>query len=168
MTRINQQITAREVRLINDKGEQIGIVSLDDAKRHAQAAGLDLVEISPNAEPPVCRIMDYGRFVFGKKKQVSENKKKQRQVQVKEIKFRPTTDVGDYNIKLRKILTFLERGDKVKVSLRFRGREIQHKALGMQLLERVKGDLPDNMVVEQEPKLEGRQMSMVVNLVKKS
>jgi translation initiation factor IF-3 len=152
--------------LIDAEGEQVGIVSLQDAKSKAAEASLDLVEISPNAEPPVCRIMDYGRFVFGKKKRVSENKKKQRQIQVKEIKFRPTTDIGDYNIKLRKINTFLDRGDKVKVSLRFRGREIQHKELGMQLLERVKADLPENIVVEQQPKLEGRQMSMIVNLVK--
>ena len=129
--------------------------------------GLDLVEISPNVEPPVCRIMDYGKFLFDKKKRLAAGKKKQRQMQVKEIKFRPTTDIGDYTVKLKKIITFLERGDKVKVSLRFRGREIQHKELGMDLLTRIKGDLPEGAVVEQAPKLEGRQMSMVVAIASK-
>lgn len=129
--------------------------------------GLDLVEISPNVEPPVCRIMDYGKFLFDKKKRFTAGKKKQRQMQVKEIKFRPTTDIGDYTVKLKKIITFLERGDKVKVSLRFRGREIQHKELGMDLLTRIKGDLPEGAVVEQAPKLEGRQMSMVVAIASK-
>ena len=153
--------------MIDDQGEQVGIVNLDQALAKAQAVSLDLVEISPNVDPPVCRIMDYGKFVFDKKKRLSAGKKKQRQTQVKEIKFRPTTDIGDYTVKLRKIIAFLERGDKVKVSLRFRGREIQHKELGMDLLNRIKADLPDEAVVEQAPKLEGRQMSMVVVLVKK-
>ena len=156
-----------KVRLIDAEGEQVGIIPLDQALQKAKEVRLDLVEISPNAEPPVCRIMDYGKFIFDKKKRAAAGKKKQRQMQVKEIKFRPTTDVGDYGIKLRKIEAFLERGDKVKVSLRFRGREIQHKELGMQLLDRIKEDLPEGAVVEQEPKLEGRQMSMVVALLKK-
>jgi translation initiation factor IF-3 len=123
--------------------------------------GLDLVEISPTAKPPVCRIMDYGKFLFEQSKKRAVQKKKQKLIQVKEVKFRPATDVGDYNVKLRKISTFLERGDKVKVSLRFRGREMQHRGLGMDLLNRVKGDL-DGVVVEQEPKMEGRQMTMVL------
>ena len=123
--------------------------------------GLDLVEISPTAKPPVCRIMDYGKFLFEQSKKRAVQKKKQKLIQVKEVKFRPATDVGDYNVKLRKISTFLERGDKVKVSLRFRGREMQHRGLGMDLLNRVKGDL-EGVVVEQEPKMEGRQMTMVL------
>lgn len=135
-----------------------------DAIRKAISAGLDLVEISPNANPPVCRIMDYGKYVFDQNKKKAAAKKKQKLVQVKEVKFRPATDVGDYNVKLRKIISFLERGDKVKISLRFRGREMQHRELGLELLQRVKGDLPEGLVVEQEPKLEGRQMTMVVAL----
>ncbi len=153
--------------MIDEQGDQVGIVSIDQAILKAQNVGLDLVEISPNVEPPVCRIMDYGKFLFDKKKRFTAGKKKQRQMQVKEIKFRPTTDIGDYTVKLKKIITFLERGDKVKVSLRFRGREIQHKELGMDLLTRIKGDLPEGAVVEQAPKLEGRQMSMVVAIASK-
>ena len=153
--------------MIDEQGDQVGIVSIDQAILKAQNVGLDLVEISPNVEPPVCRIMDYGKFLFDKKKRLTAGKKKQRQMQVKEIKFRPTTDIGDYTVKLKKIITFLERGDKVKVSLRFRGREIQHKELGMDLLTRIKGDLPEGAVVEQAPKLEGRQMSMVVAIASK-
>ena len=153
--------------MIDEQGDQVGIVSIDQAILKAQNVGLDLVEISPNVEPPVCRIMDYGKFLFDKKKRLAAGKKKQRQMQVKEIKFRPTTDIGDYTVKLKKIITFLERGDKVKVSLRFRGREIQHKELGMDLLTRIKGDLPEGAVVEQAPKLEGRQMSMVVAIASK-
>ena len=153
--------------MIDEQGDQVGIVNIDQAILKAQSVGLDLVEISPNVEPPVCRIMDYGKFLFDKKKRFTAGKKKQRQMQVKEIKFRPTTDIGDYTVKLKKIITFLERGDKVKVSLRFRGREIQHKELGMDLLTRIKGDLPEGAVVEQAPKLEGRQMSMVVAIASK-
>lgn len=153
--------------MIDEQGDQVGIVNIDQAILKAQNVGLDLVEISPNVEPPVCRIMDYGKFLFDKKKRLTAGKKKQRQMQVKEIKFRPTTDIGDYTVKLKKIITFLERGDKVKVSLRFRGREIQHKELGMDLLTRIKGDLPEGAVVEQAPKLEGRQMSMVVAIASK-
>lgn len=137
-----------------------------DAVRKAVSAGLDLVEISPNAKPPVCRIMDYGKYLFDQNKKKAAAKKKQKLVHVKEVKFRPATDVGDYNVKVRKIIGFLERGDKVKVSLRFRGREMQHRELGLELLQRVKGDLPDGLIVEQEPKLEGRQMTMVVVLGK--
>lgn len=128
---------------------------------------MDLVEISPNAKPPVCRVMDYGKYTFQQSKKLSAAKKKQKQVQVKEVKFRPGTDIGDYNVKLRKIIAFLERGDKVKISLRFRGREMQHKELGMDLMQRLKADMPEGTSVEQEPKFEGRQMSMVIVLAGK-
>ena len=128
----------------------------------AAQANLDLVEISPNAEPPVCRIMDYGKFRFEENKKQQQAKKKQKQTQVKEIKFRPGTDVGDYNIKLRKLIEFLEEGDRTKVTLRFRGREMAHQELGMELLLRVKADLEEYGTVEQEPKMEGRLMVMVL------
>lgn len=164
--RINDQIRVPEVRLIDSDGEQVGVIATGDAIRKAVSTGLDLVEISPNAKPPVCRIMDYGKYLFDQNKKKTAAKKKQKLVQVKEVKFRPATDVGDYNVKLRKIISFLERGDKVKISLRFRGREMQHRELGLELLQRVKGDLPEGLVVEQEPKLEGRQMTMVVVLGK--
>lgn len=150
------------MRLIDQDGNQVGVLSTAEALDKAKEVKLDLVEISPNAEPPVCRIMDYGKYQFDQSKRKTAQKKKQKQTQVKEIKFRPTTDVGDFNIKLRKITTFLERGDKVKVSLRFRGREMQHRELSFELFERVKAALPEGFVVEQEPKLEGRQMTMVV------
>lgn len=136
------------------------------ALKRSEDAGLDLVEISPNAEPPVCRIMDYGKYQFQANKKRTEQRKKQKQTQVKEIKFRPATDIGDYNIKLRKIKTFLEHGDKVKVTLRFRGREMQHRELGMDILRRVQRDLHDLVTVEQQPKAEGRQMGMVLAPVK--
>ena len=151
-----------EVRLIGADGEQVGVVKTDDALQMAQSVEMDLVEISPTAKPPVCRIMNYGKYLFEANKKKTAAKKKQRVTHIKEIKFRPGTDVGDYNVKLRKIAAFLERGDKVKVSLRFRGREMQHRELGLELLNRIKGDLPEGHVVEQEPQLEGRQMSMVV------
>lgn len=133
----------------------------DQALALADEAGLDLVEISPTAKPPVCRIMDFGKYQFEQSKRRAAQKKKQRLIHLKEVKFRPATDIGDYQVKLRKIIAFLERGDKVKVSLRFRGREMQHRELGLELLDRVKRDL-GNIVVEQEPRLEGRQMTMVV------
>jgi translation initiation factor IF-3 len=135
---------------------------LTEALAAAREANLDLVEIVANSEPPVCRVMDYGkhRFAAGKRKQA--NKKKQKTIQLKEIKFRPVTDIGDFNVKLKKINNFLERGDKVKVSLRFKGREMQHRELGLDLLQRVLAQLPEHLVVEQEPKLEGKQLSMVV------
>ena len=128
----------------------------------AETVSMDLVEISPTAKPPVCRIMNYGKFIFDQNKKKSAAKKKQKQVQMKEVKVRPVTDIGDFNVKVKKIMTFLERGDRVKVSLRFRGREMQHRELGLQLLERVKKELPEGLVVEQQPKMEGRQMTMVV------
>lgn len=149
------------MRLIDEKGEQVGVVRTDRALTMAEEAGLDLVEISPTAKPPVCRIMNFGKYQFEQSKRKAAQKKKQRLVHLKEVKFRPGTDVGDYQVKLRKIATFLDRGDKVKVSLRFRGREMQHRELGLELLGRVKRDL-GNIVVEQKPRLEGRQMTMVV------
>lgn len=159
---MNTQIRVPEIRLIDAQGAQVGVVKTREALAQAEAAGLDLVEISPNVRPPVCRIMNYGKYLFEQSKKRSAQKKKQRLTQVKEVKFRPATDVGDYHVKLRKIKGFLERGDKVKVSLRFRGREMQHRELGIALLERLKQDLSSIVVVEQEPKFEGRQVAMVV------
>ncbi len=155
-------MTAPEVRLIAADGEQIGIVSLEQAKEAAAEAGLDLVEIVPNSQPPVCRLMDYGKFVFEESKKRQAAKKRQKQTQVKEVKFRPGTDEGDYQVKLRNLIRFLEAGDKAKVTLRFRGREMAHQELGVRLLKRVEEDLADYGTVEQYPKLEGRQMVMVI------
>jgi len=138
------------------------VVSIAEAQQAAIDAELDLVEIVPNAEPPVCRVMDYGKFVFEENKKRHAAKKKQKQVQVKEVKFRPGTDIGDYQVKLRNLVRFLNNGDRVKVTLRFRGREMAHQELGLQLLKRVEGDLTDVGVVEQHPKMEGRMMVMVV------
>jgi len=150
------------VRLINEEGEQVGVVPVAQALNIANEANLDLVEISPNADPPVCRIMDYGKFRFEENKKLQTAKKKQKQTQVKEIKFRPGTDIGDYKIKLRKLVSFLEEGDRTKVTLRFRGREMAHQELGLELLQRVKADLEEYGTVEQEPKMEGRLMVMVL------
>ncbi len=161
--RINEEITAKEVRLIDAEGEQAGIVSLRDAQTMAEEAGLDLVEISPNAEPPVCKVMDYGKFLFEKAKIQKEQKKKQKQIQVKEVKFRPGTDVGDYQVKLRNLRKFLEGGDKAKVTIRFRGREMAHQEIGIDLLNRIKTELEDIAQVESFPKkVEGRQMIMMM------
>ncbi len=165
-TRVNQQIQTPEVRLIDAEGNQVGVVGIREALIAAERADLDLVEISPNTDPPVCRIMDYGRYRFEKGKKQAAQKKKQRRIQVKEVKFRPVTDIGDYQVKVRKIIEFLERGDKVKISLRFRGREMQHRELGMGLLERIKSDLPSGLIIEQEAKIEGRQMGMVIMMGK--
>ncbi len=145
----------------------MGIVSIDEAKSVATGARLDLVEIQPNAEPPVCRIMDYGKFVFEAKKQKQAAKKKQKQVQIKEIKFRPGTGIGDYQVKLRNLIRFLEDGDKTKVTMRFRGREHAHRELGLELLQRVEKDLEEHGTVEQKPAMEGRQMVMVLGPKKK-
>ncbi|MFZ4553054.1 MAG: translation initiation factor IF-3 [Betaproteobacteria bacterium] len=160
--RINGEIMAREVRLVGVDQEPLGIVSLDVAMRMAEEAETDLVEIAPTAQPPVCRLMDFGKFKYHESKRRHEAKLKQKQVQVKEVKFRPGTDEGDYQIKLRNLLRFLEEGDKAKVTLRFRGREMAHQEFGVRLLERVRDDLNEIGVVEQFPKLEGRQMVMVV------
>ena len=151
------------MRLIGAEGEQLGIVSVAEAIRIADEAELDLVEIAPLAEPPVCRVMDVGKFRYAESKKQHEAKLKQKQVQIKEIKFRPGTDEGDYNIKLRNLIKFLEEGDKTKITLRFRGREIAHQQIGMQLIERVKQDLLEHGVIEQFPKMEGRQMVMVIS-----
>jgi len=148
--------------LIGQDGEQIGVVPIDDAIAHAKAVSLDLVEISPNAEPPVCKIMDHGRFKFEMSKKQNSAKKKQKTVQIKEIKFRPGTEDGDYAVKMRNLVKFLENGDKTKITLRFRGREMAHRELGAKLLKRVEQDLSEYGVVEQFPKLEGRQMVMVI------
>ena len=144
-------------------GSQVGVVSLDAALEAAQKESLDLVEISPDAEPPVCKIMDYGKHVFDIKKKAALQKKKQKQTQVKEMKFRPGTDQGDYDIKLRNLIRFLENGDKAKISLRFRGREMAHQQLGMDMMKRIEADLEELAQVEQYPKMEGRQMIMVLS-----
>ncbi len=150
------------MRLIGADGEQVGVVTLEVAMATAADAGLDLVEISPNAEPPVCKIMDHGRFQFENNKKQHSAKKKQKTVQIKEIKFRPGTEDGDYQVKLRSLVKFLENGDKTKITLRFRGREMAHRELGAKLLKRVEEDLSELATVEQFPKLEGRQMVMVM------
>lgn len=159
---MNDNIRAPRVRLIDKDGEQVGIVNIEQALIQARQVSLDLVEISPNMDPPVCRIMDYGKYVFDQSKRRTSQKKHQKQIQVKEVKFRPVTDIGDYRIKMRKIAEFLERGDRVKISLRFRGREVQHHQLGVEFLDRVKKDLPENALIEQEAKMEGRQITMLV------
>jgi len=153
--------------LIGVEGEQIGIVTLEVANAMAEEAGIDLVEIAPTAQPPVCRLMDYGKFRYQESKKKHEAKLKQKQIQIKEVKFRPNTDDGDYNIKLRNLIGFLEEGDKAKVTLRFRGREMAHQEFGIRLLERVRDDLLVHAVVEQFPRMEGRQMVMVLSPKKK-
>jgi translation initiation factor IF-3 len=160
--RLNGEINAPEIRLVGIDGEQLGIVSLQEALAKAEAAELDLVEIAPMAKPPVCRIMDYGKFKYREAKKQHEAKLKLKQIQVKEVKFRPGTDEGDYKIKLRNLTRFLGEGDKAKVTLRFRGREMAHQEFGVRLLERIRGDLEPIATVEQFPKLEGRQMVMLL------
>ena len=164
---INEFIEADEVRLVGADGEQVGVVPIENALAAAADAKLDLVLIAPDADPQVCKIMDYGKHVFDLKKQKAANKKKQRRVHVKEIKFRPGTEEGDYQVKLRNLIRFLTDGDKAKVSLRFRGRELAHQHLGQELIERIRDDLSDYGTVEQEPKMEGRQIVMVLAPVKK-
>ena len=155
------------MRLVGVTGEPLGIMSLREAFAKAEEADIDIVEIAPNAAPPVCRLMDYGKFKYAESKRQHEQKLKQKQVVIKEIKFRPGTDDGDYNIKVRNMTRFIEEGDKVKVTLRFRGREITHQELGLALLKRVEADLKDVAIVEQFPKMEGRQMVMVLAQAKK-
>ncbi|WP_071524177.1 translation initiation factor IF-3 [Providencia sneebia] len=160
---MNEEIRATEIRVTGLEGEQLGVMSVREALAKAEEAGVDLVEISPNAEPPVCRIMDYGRYLYEKSKSQKEQKKKQKVVQVKEIKFRPGTDEGDYQVKLRSLIRFLEDGDKAKVTLRFRGREMAHQQIGMEVLNRIKADLEELASVESFPsRIEGRQMIMVL------
>jgi translation initiation factor IF-3 len=150
------------VRLVAEDGEQLGIVQIRDALKLAEEREVDLVEIAPLAKPPVCKLMDYGKFKYREAKKAHEAKLKQKQIQVKEIKFRPGTDDGDYRIKLRNLIRFLEEGDKAKVTLRFRGREMAHQEFGVRLLERVRGDLEPYAIVEQFPRMEGRQLVMVL------
>ncbi|WP_435631742.1 translation initiation factor IF-3 [Carnimonas bestiolae] len=163
---INDRILADEVRLISPDGEQLGVVALNKALSAAEEAELDLVQIS-NGDPIVCKIMDYGKFVFEQKKQKAAQKKKQKQVQIKEVKFRPGTDEGDYQVKLRNLIRFLESGDKGKVTLRFRGREMAHQELGRELMQRIESDLGDLVTVESRPRMEGRQMTMMLAPKKK-
>ncbi|MFP3029318.1 MAG: translation initiation factor IF-3 [Arsenophonus sp.] len=166
--RINAEIRASEVRLTGSDGEQIGVISLKEALKKAEEVGVDLVEISQNAEPPVCRIMDYGKFLYEKSKSFKEQKKKQKIIQVKEIKFRPSTDEGDYYVKLRNLIRFLNDGDKVKITLRFRGREMAHQQIGIDMLNRIKNDLDEISLLESFPsKIEGRQMIMMLAPKKK-
>ncbi|MCE3025586.1 MULTISPECIES: translation initiation factor IF-3 [unclassified Salinicola] len=163
---INDRIRADEVRLIDAEGEQVGVVPMQEALERAEEAGMDLVQIS-NADPIVCKIMDYGKFLFEQKKQKSAQKKKTKQIQVKEVKFRPGTDEGDYQVKLKNLIRFLEGGDKGKVTLRFRGREMAHQDIGRRLMERIAGDLEEMAAVESFPKMEGRQMIMILAPKKK-
>lgn len=160
--RINGEVTAREVRLIGTDGEIIGIMSGREALKMAEEADTDLVEISPNATPPVCRLMDYGKFKYQEQKKAAEARAKQKIIQVKEIKLRPGTDENDYQVKMRNIKRFIEDGDKVKVTLRFRGREMAHQEIGMRQLERIRDELNEVVQVESMPKLEGRQMIMML------
>ncbi|MFM8342138.1 MAG: translation initiation factor IF-3 [Methylomonas sp.] len=166
-TRLNTEITARRVRVIGAEGEQVGVVSINEALQLAYDASLDLFEISPNADPPVCKIMDFGKFQFEQNKELQAAKKKQKQIQIKEIKFRPGTEEGDYQVKLRSLIKFLNEGDKTKITVRFKGRELTHRELGMDLLKRIEKDLEEVAAVEQFPKLEGRQMVMVMGPKKK-
>ncbi|HUW28281.1 MAG TPA: translation initiation factor IF-3 [Sulfuriferula sp.] len=166
-TRVNGEITWPEIRLVGLEGEPLGIVSAAEALKLAEEAQVDLVEIAPQAKPPVCRLMDYGKFKYQQSKRQHEAKVKQKQIQVKEVKFRPNTDEGDYQIKLRNLIRFLEEGDKAKVTLRFRGREMAHQEIGLAQLRRVEADLAEQAVVEQFPKMEGRQMVMMLGPKKK-
>ncbi|HVL01748.1 MAG TPA: translation initiation factor IF-3 [Dongiaceae bacterium] len=165
--RINDEITSREVRLIGADGSQVGVVAIAAAIEMAEKAELDLVEIAADAEPPVCRIMDYGKHIFEEKKRQTEARKKQKQIQVKEIKIRPGTEEGDYQVKLRNLKRFLDDGDKAKVTLRFRGREMAHQDIGLEMMRRIENDLEEYAVVEQAAKIEGRQMIMVLSPKKK-
>ncbi|QKM64798.1 translation initiation factor IF-3 [Polynucleobacter tropicus] len=168
MQRINREITAPEVRLIGIDGEPIGVVKLSEALAAAEEKDTDLVEIAPTAVPPVVRIMDFGKFKYQEAKRQHEAKLKQKVIQVKEVKFRPGTDDGDYGVKLRNLIRFLEDGDKTKITLRFRGREMAHQEIGARMLERLKLDLQEYGQVEQFPKMEGRQMVMVLAPVRKA
>jgi len=165
--RRNDEIEAKEIRVIGSDGEQVGVLSREAALKLATESAMDLVEISPTAVPPVCRIMDFGKFLFETNKKAHASKRKQKQIQVKEIKFRPGTDKGDYDIKMRNLIKFLEAGDKAKVTLRFRGREMAHQEIGVQLLQKVRADLETIGIVEQFPRMEGRQMVMVIAPKKK-
>ena len=168
MQRINREITAPEVRLVGIDGEALGVVKLNEALALAEEKETDLVEIAPTAEPPVVRLMDFGKFKYQEAKRQHEAKLKQKVIQVKEVKFRPGTDDGDYGVKLRNLIRFLEDGDKTKITLRFRGREMAHQEIGVRMLERLKLDLQEHGQVEQFPKMEGRQMVMVLAPIRKA
>ncbi|ABG32490.1 translation initiation factor IF-3 [Roseobacter denitrificans] len=159
---MNEKIRGSDIRLIGAEGENVGVVSPERAMEMAMDAGLDLVEISPNANPPVCKIMDFGKFKYEQQKRESEARKKQKIIEIKEVKFRPNTDTNDYDVKMRNVFRFLENGDKVKITLRFRGREMAHQNLGRELLERVAEDTKEAGRVENFPKMEGRQMVMLI------
>ncbi len=159
---MNQDIVAESIRVVGEDGEMLGVMSVEDALDKADAVALDLVEISPNSDPPVCKILDYGKFKYQAQKKAAEARKKQKTIDVKEIKMRPSIERHDYDVKMRAINKFLDEGDKVKVTIRFRGREFLHQELGMQMLERVRGELEEKAKVEALPKMEGRQMVMVV------
>jgi translation initiation factor IF-3 len=160
--RINQDIRVREVRLIDENGDNVGVVAIADALARAMAAGLDLVEISPDASPPVTKVLDYGKYKYQEQKKAAEARKRQKIVEIKEIKMRPSIDDHDYDVKMRSMKRFFDDGDKVKVTLRFRGRELSHQELGWQVLQRVKADTEPLAKVESEPRMEGRQMVMVL------
>lgn len=166
-TRKNEEIRVPQIRVIGPDGEQVGVLSRFDALRMAQDAELDLVEIVPNADPPVCRIMDFGKYKFELQKKANLAKKKQKQIEIKEMKFRPGTDDGDYQVKMRAIRRFLEEGDKVKINLRFRGRELAHINIGDQMLNRIENELKEDAIIEQRSRMEGRVMSMMLAPKKK-
>lgn len=166
--RRNEQINAPRVRVVGVEGEMIGVMMTRDAIARAEELGVDLVEVSPNADPPVCKLMDYGKYVYQKDKAQHAAKRKQKQIQVKEVKFRPTTEDGDYQTKLRNMTRFLEEGDKVKVTIRYRGRELAHQELGQRLMDRIRNELGEMIVVEQHPRLEGKQAVMVIAAKKKT
>jgi len=161
--RINEEIMVPRVRLVDERGEMVGVVLRNEALEMAVDAGLDLVEIAPNADPPVCKILDFGKYKYEEQKKKNEAKKKQKVIEVKEIKFRPSIDDHDYDVKMRSMQKFIGEGDKVKVTMRFRGRELAHQEIGMNVLMRVKDDLDEIAKVEQFPRMEGRQMTMVVS-----
>ena len=161
-TRVNDRIDAREVRLVDEQGEMVGVVGIEEALARADEAGMDLVEIAANATPPVCKILDYGKFKYESQKRANAARKKQRTIDVKEIKMRPGIDPNDYNIKMRKVQSFLDEGDKVKLTMRFRGRELAHQDIALRILERVRDEVGQKAKVEQMPKMEGRQMVMVM------
>ncbi len=166
-TRKNEEIRVPQIRVIGPDGEQVGVLSRFDALRMAQDAELDLVEIVPNADPPVCRIMDFGKYKFELQKKANLAKKKQKQIEIKEMKFRPGTDDGDYQVKMRAIRRFLDEGDKVKINLRFRGRELAHINIGDQMLNRIENELKEDAIIEQRSRMEGRVMSMMLAPKKK-
>jgi translation initiation factor IF-3 len=165
--RRNDEISAPKLRVIDDQGHQIGVITRFEALEMARTAELDLVEVSPTADPPVCRIMDFGKFLFEQNKKAHAAKRKQKQIQIKEVKFRPGTEEGDYQVKVRNLIRFLQEGDKAKVTMRFRGREMAHQEVGRELLQRVSADLAPYAQIEQNPLMEGRQMVMMFGPKKK-